>query len=138
MAYNMNAVIAQHFINEDTVQTYLISGTVTEADLGKAVAWDGTVANTVRLAGDNDRIIGRLQTYTDRTQEKIKTCSVARQFISTFPIKAGETVVVGSGVVGAGAGEVKPAPTPVAGNLYYAPDNFVREIVGTFAVVERL
>jgi len=88
--------------------TMLISGTVTKADEGKAVAIDNTASNTVKLAADGDPVFGRLQAYENRVQEGIKVATVATKFIATLPIKAASGVARGDSIQGAGAGEIKP------------------------------
>lgn len=88
--------------------TALISGTVTADDVGKAVTQDKTAANTIKLAGDGDEIIGRLEVYEDRTQsEGIKVATFSVKGGLKFPVKSGETVALGDTIQGAGAGEVK-------------------------------
>lgn len=140
MSYNLNKPMSRSFRFEDFNLTYLISGTIVPAtDIGKAVSLDATAAGTVKLAANNDVIIGQLDTYEDRTQEKVKVAGVARKVIGRFPIKAGltagEVVVLGSTVVGAGAGEVKARTVASVAT----PDhnmNVVTAIEGTFAIVE--
>lgn len=139
MPYSINSPALRAFRFDDFQITYLISGTVTAADIDKAVSLDTTVAGTVKLAADGDQIMGRLDTYSDRTQEKVKTAGVSRKFIGRLPIKAGLTganvVVIGSTVVGAGAGEVKARTVASVAT----PDhsiNVVTAIDGTFAIVE--
>ena len=89
----------------------LISGTVTISDLGKAVTQDTTAANTIKLAGDGDEIIGRLEVFEDRTNtEGIVVATYSRLGGLKFPLKAAEVVVVGDSIQGAGSGEVKALP----------------------------
>lgn len=93
--------------HDDWQYPFLISGTVTAADIGKAVTQDTTAANTVKLAGAGDPILGRLEVYEDRVAEGIKVATVALKGGVRFPVKSGETVAVGDTVQGAGSGEVK-------------------------------
>lgn len=86
----------------------LASG-ITKADEGKAVALDTSAENKVKLAGDDDRIIGKLVIVEDRTVEGVLVGTVALKggfgftevSAPTYPIAIGDTIV------GAGGGEVK-------------------------------
>lgn len=104
-------------------RTVLLSGTIVEADVGKALTQDKTAANTFKLAGDNDLIYGRLEVLEDRANEgtKVGNCKLHLMGVK-MPIKAGQTVVVGDFVIGAGAGEVKAqtadATTVRPSNMY--------------------
>lgn len=135
MASFHNQVSLDGFHQENFMLTMKVSGasSVTDSRLmvGKAVSLDTTAANTVKLAADGDIIIGRLESFENRAVEGVVVGAVAFRFAGRFPIKAGETVVVGNTVIGAGAGEVKAAAA-LAGNLAY---NFVAEVIGTEAVV---
>jgi hypothetical protein len=139
--YTPNGVVTQLFRFPDFQFTYNVSGSVTAADLGKAVAFDTTATNTIKLAGDGDVVIGRLEAFEDRTQEGIKVGTVARKIRGKFPVKTGLTgfnaVAVGDTVVGAGAGEVKALNSGSAKTPNQAL-NTVVEIGTGFAVVELL
>lgn len=108
----MSATIAQGishegiFIEEFQFPWNLASGIVA-ADVGKAVAIDTGADTTVKLAGDGDAIIGRLETFEDRVVEGIKVGAVSHAGGVKFPYKTGETLARGNYVVGAGSGEVK-------------------------------
>lgn len=86
----------------------LASG-ITKADEGKAVALDSTAANTVKLAGADEAIIGRLEVVEDRNIEGVLVGTVAVKFADRLPKASGATINVGDTVVGNGAGEVKAA-----------------------------
>ena len=90
--------------------TCKISGSPVAANVGLAVSQDATAANTVKLAADNDEIVGYLMTFEDRVIEGQKVGTIAFKFAQKLKIKAGETVVVGNRLIGAGAGEVKAHP----------------------------
>lgn len=96
---------------ENYQETFYISGTVTQADLGKAVSLDSAAEKTVKLAGDGDIIVGRLEVLENRVQEGVTVCTVSLKFIDWVPYKAGLTAGdvagIGKGIVGAGNGEVK-------------------------------
>lgn len=104
--------------------TVKLAAGITDAHIGRAVSM-GVAANTVKLAADGEAILGRLEVVEDNG-----IGTVALKFVEQLPIKAGETVVLGGTVVGAGSGEVKPRPT--ANDLN---DNIVVEVRSGFAVV---
>lgn len=105
-----NQVVTQLFGFEDFVFTMNVSGTVTADDVGKAVALDTTATNTVKLAGADDIIYGRLETYEDRTQQAAgKVGAISRKFRAILPTD-GTAIAVGDSVCGgATAGLVKAA-----------------------------
>lgn len=88
---------------------YLASG-ITKADEGKAVTLDTTGPNKVKLAGDDDPIIGVLVVVENRAIEGILVGTVALR--GGFRMKkaaSAPAISVGDTVVGAGGGEVKAA-----------------------------
>lgn len=97
--------------------TFKISGSPVAADVGKALSIDTAAANTVKLAADGDRIIGYLMSFEDRVIEGQKVGVVGLKFAQKLKIKSGETVIVGSRLVGAGAGEVKAGAIPAVTTL---------------------
>ena len=142
MPYTPNSVVTQTFSFPDFTFTMLVSGTVTTADVGKAVALDTTTANTVKLAGDGDAIFGRLETFEDRVQEGIKVGAISRKFRTVLPVKANLTglnaVAVGDTVAGAGAGEVKALNNGTAKTPDHDKNVVVEILTGNRAVVEKL
>lgn len=112
--------------DEHSNRTFLISGSVTKADEGKAVSLDTTAANTVKLAGSGDVIVGRLEVF----EPGRNTCTVQLHFTEWLPVKSGETVAIGDTVVGAGAGEVKTLASGGSPSI-----NFVVELKTGFAAV---
>lgn len=108
-----NGVTLRGFQFEDANFTFLISGSPTSSDVGKAVSQDTSAANTVKLAADGDIIVGRLMAVENRVQEGIVVATVAMQFIDKLPIKSGlsgaAVPALGKFLVGAGGGEVKAA-----------------------------
>lgn len=135
MAYNPNGVVTQLFSFEDFIFTYKISGAVTAADVGKAVTIDRTAANTMKLAGDNDPVFGRLETFEDRTQEGIKVGAVSRKFRANLPSTG--TLTVGDNVTGsATAGVVKASTANSGADVENLPT--VIEVGTGFVVVEKL
>lgn len=127
---------------EDFIFTFTLASGIVAADVGKAVALDTGADCKVKLAGDGDAIIGRLESVENRLQEGVLVGAVALKFSELLPIKTGlsgaNVVVVGSTVVGAGSGEVKARVVSSAA----APDytiNMVTQIVDTnFAVVTKI
>ncbi|MCG7629000.1 hypothetical protein MHM88_14405 [Epibacterium sp. MM17-32] len=110
---------------------YLASG-ITNADVGKAVALDSSAANTVKLAGDDDKIIGKLVTHENRSVEGVLVGTVALRGGFRFTKAAAAPAInVGDTVVGAGGGEVK-----AAASADHA-DNMVVEVDGDNIIVVR-
>jgi hypothetical protein len=135
MSYTPNAVVSHSFSFPEFTFTMNVSGSATRADVGKAVALDPAAPNTVKLAGDNDVIFGRLETFEADGLDGLKVGAVARKFRA--PIKSTGAIAVGDYVVGsATAGVVKAAGTQPAGN---AKSNLVIEVLtGNRVVVEQL
>ena len=124
-----------HF--EDSLLTVNLASGITAADVGKAVTIDTTAANTFKLAGDGDHVMGRLEVVEDRKVEGQLVGTVAFRFANLLPIKIGETVAVGDTVVGAGNGTVKALQASGTS----APDytaNFVAEVNDDYAVVVKI
>lgn len=92
---------------EDFQLPFNLADGITRADAGKAVALDSSAANTVKLAGDGDEIVGRLQTVEDRPIEGLLVGTVAVRFSAALPVGAAATIAVGDTAVGAGDGTVK-------------------------------
>lgn len=140
MAYNLNAVVTQTFTFNEFIFTMNLSGTVTAADVGKAVTLDTTKPNTVKLAGAGDAVFGRLETFEDRTQEGVKVGAIARKFRTKLPLADSLTgpdvPVVGDTVVGAGSGVVKALNDGT--NKTPNDSNTVIEVGTGFVVVEKL
>lgn len=131
-----NQVVSRGYDFNDFKFTYLISGTVTDADVGKAVSLDTTAANTVKLAVADEIIFGRLEAYEDRTVLGVKVATVSRKFKDIVPY-TGTAPTIGQSVTGsATAGVVKVATVQ---NLQ---DNRVVETLTinsvNYAVVEKL
>lgn len=117
-AFHTN-VSLRGFYFEDSLLTFNLTAGMDSDDVGKAVSLSTAAANTVKLAGDGDHIVGRLQSVEDRTVEGTLVGAVELRFANTLPIKTGETVAVGDTVVGAGVGEVKAlAAASSAGKVY--------------------
>lgn len=136
-----NKVTLRGFHFEDFHLTVNLAAGITTNDVGKGVTWDTSSNNKMKLAGDGDEIVARLETVEDRKVDGMLVGAVEFRFANVLPIKSGlagaEAVVVGSTVVGAGAGEVKARVVSSAA----APDynrNYVAEIIGTNAVVVKL
>lgn len=130
-----NQVVSRGYSFEPYKFTYLISGTVSDADVGKAVTLDTTAANTVKLAGDNDPVFGRLEAVENRSVLGVVVGTVARKFKDILPSTG--AIAIGQNVTGsATAGVVKAA------TAQDIKDNRVVETItinGTaYAVVEKL
>lgn len=113
MAYSLNAVVPSSFTLPDFTFTMNVSGAVTRAHVGRAVALDTTADNTVKLAGDGDEIYGRLESLETGGLDGLTVGAVSTKFQAPLPVKAGlaglNVVARGDTVVGAGDGEVKAA-----------------------------
>jgi hypothetical protein len=103
----MFSVSLKNFHYELDNYTFNLATGIAAADIGKAVMIDASAANTVKLATAGAEILGRLEQVEDRTVSGLLLGTVALRFGGILPIKAGETVIVGDSLVGAGAGEVK-------------------------------
>lgn len=132
MVQSLNQVVSYGFHFEDSAFTYLISGTVTADDVGKAVALDTAAANTVKLAGDNEVIFGRLETFEDRTVLGIKVGTVSRRFKDKLP-KTAAAITVGQSVTGSATAGLVKAATAQDTNR-----NVVVEVGTDFVVVEKI
>lgn len=94
--------------HEDAQYSLQISGTVTEADVGKALAIDTSAPNTLKLADDNDVILGRLAAFEDRVAQGLKMCTLSAEGAYAFPVNPDatasgpdETPAVGDYICGA-------------------------------------
>lgn len=131
MPYTPNAVVTHQFSFEDFTFTYYLAAGITAANVGNAVALDATAPNKVKLAGDNDVVFGRLETFEDRTQEGVVVGAVSRKFRSKLPTTG--VVAIGDTVTGsATAGKVKASTG--TDSVY---ENTVIEVGTGFAIVEK-
>lgn len=107
---------------EDSAFPFNIEASVTVADAGKAVSCDTSVDCGAKLAGDDERVIGKLSTVEDRGVEGIKVGTVELQ--GGFQFDYTGTLNVGDSIVGsATVGSVKAAAAPRADNLVTAVDS---------------
>lgn len=123
---------------EDFTLTVALNSAITATDVGKALTWDTAAANRMKLAGDGDVVIARLDVFEDRTnagEGKVGTAEF--KFANRLPIKSGETVNVGDTAVGAGGGEVKTRKVSNVATPDYT-QNYVAQIDGTYAIVVKL
>ena len=132
MSYTPNAVVAHSFSFPDFTFTMNVSGAVTRADVGKAVALDPATANTVKLAGADDVVYGRLESLEADGLDGLTVGAVSRKFRAVLPTTG--VVAVGDSVCGsATAGVVKAAASDSVDR------NTVLEVLtGNRAVVEQL
>ncbi len=87
--------------------TWNLSGSITSADIGKAMTQDTTANATAKLAGDGDIILGLLSSYENRVQEGIVVGAIAHTF-SERVVYTGTIPALGTQVVGgATPGSVK-------------------------------
>ncbi len=91
--------------------TFRLTAGMVAADIGKPVALSTAANNTVKLAGDDDVVIGRLLTYRNLTTEGIIVGTV--ELKGGFRFNTAGAVAVGNQVVGsATAGAVKAGVNP--------------------------
>lgn len=93
--------------------TFYANSAMTEKDVGKPAALD-TVANTIKVAEDGDKIIGYIEQVEDRELEGIKVATVTT--IGFFELAADAGLAVGDSVVGSADGKVKKATEAVSNN----------------------
>ena len=90
----------------DSRYTFVLDAAIVAADIGKAVSIKAGSANTVKLAGDGDLIVGNLFSIEDRTVEGVKVGTVSTR--GGFLLNTTGVIAVGDSVVGsATAGSVK-------------------------------
>lgn len=105
----MAKVNLQNIVPNTARYTFAVVGSITLADVGKAVALDHSQDNAVRLAGDGDEVYGRIFVVEDRSTGNVATIETLGGF--TLPVAVGSTFTRGQTPVGAGNGLVKPATT---------------------------
>lgn len=91
----------------DNGLTFILASDIKEEHVGLAVAQDTSAANTVKLAGDGDAIVGRLESYEDRTKTEGVVVGAVQLVGGMEMKKSGDAMKVGDPVVGAGNGLVK-------------------------------
>ena len=83
MSNAIGVVSLQGFIVEDTIYTYLLAEGATEAAAASvgvaAMTIDTSAANTLKLAGDGDKIHGILQSYEARDIEDVAVGACAKE-----------------------------------------------------------
>lgn len=89
--------------------TFILADEIKEEHVGLAVVQDSTKANTVKLATDGAKILGRLENVEDRKVEGIKVGAV--KIIGGMALKKSGDIAVGDMVLGAGNGLVKKDAT---------------------------
>ena len=128
---------------EDWAIPFNLASGITKSDEGKAVALDTSADATVKLAGDDDAVIGRLEVVEDRSVEGTLVGTVMMKGGLKFPVKSGETVNVGDSIQGAGSGEVKALSpyvdtdgtgTPVVTVGSHSLRNLVTEVGSGYAI----
>lgn len=131
MTYNIGAPVSFGYALNDFMFTYVLDSAITATDVGKAVTLDTSAANKVKLAGNADKIFGRLETFEDRISLGIKVGTVARKFKDKLP-KTAAAIAVGDSITGsATAGSVITAVTA-------DPSIVVIEVGTGYVVAEKL
>ena len=91
----------------DNDLTFVLAAGITAKHVGLAVAQDTSAANTVKLAGDDDVIVGRLESFEDRSATEGVVVGTVK-LVGGMEMKKSEAAMkVGDSVVGAGNGLVK-------------------------------
>lgn len=91
----------------DNDLTFILASGIKEEHVGLAVAQDTSAANTVKLAGDGDAIVGRLESFEDRTATEGVVVGAVKLVGGLELKKSAAAMNVGDPVVGAGDGLVK-------------------------------
>lgn len=104
-----NTVSLDGMFDETCIKTFNVSGGVTTNDVGKAVTLDITAPNTVKIAGDDDTIVGRLEVVEVRSASQT-VGSIAMCGSFKLPIGA-NVVAVGDTLQGATGGVCKKLTT---------------------------
>ena len=91
MAKNIGKVSINGLIDEVAQVTWNLAAGIVKADEGKAVTQDTTAANTVKLAGDGDLILGRLEIVEIRSQEGIAVGTVSMRGGMSFVVNPNAT-----------------------------------------------
>lgn len=102
-----NGVTLLGLNNADDYVTVNLASGITEADEGKAVTWDASAANQMKLAGDGDSVHGYLDKVEKRDNEGILVGSVLMQGFVKFPLLASDPATYGDSVEGSVGGKVK-------------------------------
>lgn len=132
MPYTPNAVVAHSFSFPDFTFTMNVSGAVTRNDVGKAVALDITLPNTVKLAGDNDVIYGRLETLETGGLDGLTVGAISRKFRAILPTTG--ALAVGDTV----CGSATPGVAKAAAADSVDRNTVLQILTGNRAVVEQL
>ncbi len=114
--------------------TFLISGSVDSTCVGKAVTQDSTTANTVKLCGDGDLIVGKIVQFEDRVVEGVKVVSVMPANGARTPMRltyTGAAPTLGASVVGSATAGVVKASTAIVGNRVWEVDTGTTTVVVT-------
>lgn len=91
----------------DNDLTFILAAGIKAEHVGLAVAQDTSAANTVKLAGDGDAIVGRLESFEDRTATEGVVVGAVKLVGGLELKKSAAAMSVGDPVVGAGDGLVK-------------------------------
>jgi hypothetical protein len=91
MAANIGVVSLRGIYHEDSAYSFLLASGIVQADIGKAVTLDSSAANTVKLAGDADPILGRLESVEARTAEGVTVGTVVLNGAFDFPVNPDAT-----------------------------------------------
>lgn len=107
MTAQIGKISLKGIYHDDSAYTFLLASGITTADIGKAVTIDSTAANTIKLAGNQEVILGRLESVEERTAEGITVgtiiCAGSFEFFIDTDATASpdQTPAVGDFITGA-------------------------------------
>lgn len=108
MTGQIGVVSLRGLVDETRQITFLLAAGITTDQVGQAVTLDTSGTNQVKLAGDNDIILGRLETVEVRTAEGIIVGTVSLGVAMDFNVNPDATAspdetpnAVGDYIVGA-------------------------------------
>lgn len=130
-----NGVTLRGFYDRTWNLTWVLAAGITRADIGKAMAQDPSAPNQAKLAGDNEDIIGFLESYENRVQENIVVGAICHKFSESLPY-VGTVPAIGDQVCGSATpGSVKTATAALAAGRTRTPARVVEQNVADGTVV---
>lgn len=91
MTSQIGVISLRGLVDETRQYTFLLASGITTSNVGAAVTLDTSAANTVKLAGDNDVILGRLEAVEVRTAEGVTVGTVALDGAMDFNVNPDAT-----------------------------------------------
>lgn len=132
MAFNPNQVVLDGFTQHDFAFTMYLAaghGLTDEQLIGRVVSLDTTADATVKVAGADEPIYGRIFQVEDRSQEGVVTVTVETRFRKRLKKQTGTAFTRGVSAVGEGNGLVKPGAA--------SAKNIVLAVGSDYVIVEQ-